>query len=230
MTTPVERGVLAIWNDVDPEGEDDFNQWYTREHIPERVGVPGFLRGRRYVAAAADLKYCAFYETESLDVLTSPAYLERLDNPTEWTRRIMPLFRNMHRSACRVTQRLGIGEGGAVATLRFAPRPGREQTLRTWLTDNVMPGLVEQPGVVAVHLLETDPTASRPPTRERELRGGQDQVSSWVLLVEGTSPEELQAVCEEQLTPEELETHGAEPGAVLGTYRLLYALSHQAHP
>ena len=226
MTTPDEHGVLAIWNDVDPNGEDDFNAWYTREHIPERVAVPGFLRGRRYVAVDADLKYCAFYETASLGVLASPAYLERLDNPTEWTRRVMPSFRNMNRSACRLTRTLGIGEGGAVATLRLAPRPGREHTLRTWLGDTSMPELLEQPGLVAVHLMESDPAASRPPTRERELRGGEDQVSDWVLLVEGTGPDELRAACEPQFSSEQLDTHGAAPGAVLGTYRLLYALSH----
>ena len=226
MTTPAEHGVLAIWNDVDPDGEDDFNAWYTREHVPERVGIPGFLRGRRYVAVDADLKYCAFYETESLDVLTSPPYLERLNNPTEWSRRVMSRFRNMHRSACRVVLTLGRGEGGAVATLRFAPRSGREQTLRTWLVDWAMPTLLEQPGIVAAHLLEADPTASQPATRERELRGDEDQVSSWVLLVEGTGPDEVRSACEQQLTAEELETHGAEPGFVLGTYRLLYALSH----
>ncbi len=230
MTTREGQAVLAIWNDADPAGKDDFNQWYTREHIPERVGVPGFLRGRRYVAVDADLEFCAFYDTESLDVLTSPVYLERLDNPTEWTRRVMPSFRNMNRSACVVTRTLGLGEGGAVATLRFGPRPGREDSLRTWLEEVAMPALLEQPGIVAAHLLEADPASSRPPTRERELRGGEDHVADWVLVVEGTGPDELQAACKPQLSTAELDTHGAQPGPVLGTYRLMYALRHEPGP
>jgi len=48
------KGAMVFWNDVIAEGEADFNHWHVFEHIPERVGVPGFLRGRRYVAVAAD--------------------------------------------------------------------------------------------------------------------------------------------------------------------------------
>src|SRR6185295_4098933 len=46
-------GVLAFWHDVAPGGEAEFDQWHLREHIPERVAVPGFLRCRRYVTLGA---------------------------------------------------------------------------------------------------------------------------------------------------------------------------------
>ena len=42
---------LAIWNDVEPAREAEYELWHTREHVPERCGVPGILAGRRYVAA-----------------------------------------------------------------------------------------------------------------------------------------------------------------------------------
>ena len=45
--------ILAFWADVEASGEADYNDWHTREHMPERCAVPGFLRGRRYVAVAA---------------------------------------------------------------------------------------------------------------------------------------------------------------------------------
>lgn len=44
------KAVVAIWNDILPEGRDNFIEWHNREHIPERVSIPGFLRGRRYIA------------------------------------------------------------------------------------------------------------------------------------------------------------------------------------
>jgi hypothetical protein len=41
------HGAVAIWNDVAPEGLAEFYEWHHREHMPERVSIPGFLRGRR---------------------------------------------------------------------------------------------------------------------------------------------------------------------------------------
>ena len=46
------HGFLAIWNDVAPVAEPEWLNWHTVEHIPERVGVTGFLGGRRYVDPA----------------------------------------------------------------------------------------------------------------------------------------------------------------------------------
>ena len=125
--------VLAIWNDIAPGGDAEYDHWHISEHIPERVGVPGFLRGRRYVAVAAAPKYFMMYETETLATLASPAYVERLNNPTPWTRKCLALFRNSNRTACRTTLSIGRGIGGALATIRLGAATGRESTLRRWL-------------------------------------------------------------------------------------------------
>lgn len=61
------KGVLAIWNGIAPEAEEDFVAWHVREHIPERVALSGFLRGRRYVALDGFPKYFNFYETTTAD-------------------------------------------------------------------------------------------------------------------------------------------------------------------
>lgn len=118
--------VLAIWINLAPENEAEFNNWHTHQHLPERVGVPGFLRGRRYVAPETaphkqGAKYFALYETETLDTLASPAYLERLNNPTDWSQRVLPLLRDCTRPACRVTATRGQGMGGYAATIEFGP-------------------------------------------------------------------------------------------------------------
>lgn len=76
-------GILAIWNDCASEGYDHFERWYIREHLQERVGVPGFRFGRRYEAVSgADRRFFAFYEVESPDVLSSKAYVDRLPPPS----------------------------------------------------------------------------------------------------------------------------------------------------
>jgi len=71
------KGVLAIWNGIAPEAEEDFVAWHVREHIPERLALPGFLRGRRYVALDGFPKYFNFYETTTADDLSSAAYRAR---------------------------------------------------------------------------------------------------------------------------------------------------------
>ncbi len=81
----------------------DFNRWYDREHLEERVAIDGFLEARRYVAHAANPKYLSLYSTETLDVLDSPAYRARLASQTDWSRRNMARFKNMLRGVARIT-------------------------------------------------------------------------------------------------------------------------------
>src|SRR5262249_24058535 len=41
------KGMLITVMDADPAEEEDFNKWYDREHIVERVAIAGFLEARR---------------------------------------------------------------------------------------------------------------------------------------------------------------------------------------
>ena len=43
------RAFMAVWHDIASTREAEYNTWHTRQHMPERLGVPGFLVGRRYV-------------------------------------------------------------------------------------------------------------------------------------------------------------------------------------
>jgi hypothetical protein len=131
------RAFLAFSHDVTPGGEPDWTEWHDREHIPERLSIPGFLRLRRYVALGAGPRFFYFYETESLDVLQSPAYLERLSNPTPWTKRCIQYVVNNKRTACRVAASLGHALGGVIAVVMGLP--GRADALRRWLVDTALP-------------------------------------------------------------------------------------------
>jgi len=218
-------GILAIWNDVAPGGDAEFNHWHTQEHVPERVSVPGFLRGRRYVAVSGSPKYFTLYETETPETLASPAYLARLNDPTPWTRRALPLFRNTIRTACRITLSLGGGVGGVMTTLRLGPAAGREEELRAWLSGTTLPALIERPGIVGTHLAEADLAATKVPTEERKLRDREDEVARWVLLVEGIETDAVESACRHHLSPEALGRRGAAGDTAVGVYRLLFCLS-----
>src|SRR5579862_13216 len=108
--------------------------WEAIEHIPERLSVPGFIRGRRFAAVdpSASEQRFIFYEIESIAVTTSPPYLERLNDPTPWSRKIMAAMR-LNRTLCRVVASVGAGVGGHLLALRLSPREGGEPALRDWL-------------------------------------------------------------------------------------------------
>jgi hypothetical protein len=220
------HAVLAFWHDIADGGDADFNHWHTEEHIPERVGIPGFLRGRRYEVDGAGPRYFNLYETAGLDVLGGPAYVERLQHPTPWTQRTLPLFRNSKRTACRTVLTLGRGVGGALATLDLAPAPGRADALRAWLTGTALPALSRRPAVIGAHLCEADvaTTQVKSATAEGSLQDRTDVMASWVVLVEGIDTETVAAACRAELDPASTAARGAAPHGAPALYRLAFCL------
>lgn len=217
------KGVLAIWNGIAAEAEDEFVAWHVREHIPERVGLPGFLRGRRYVAIDGDPKYFNFYETTGADALTSPVYQARLDAPTEWTRRVVAHFTDTWRTVCDVAVSHGTGGGGFVDALRLssAVPPDRFRAAMGAQAER----LAEAPGIVAVHLLEGRREASGAGSAEKKLRGGPDRVADWVLLVEAVDEAPLRALRAGESGDAALAAAGAVLPVTRGLYRLQYGLA-----
>ena len=118
-------GMLLMSMNIDAADEADFNRWYDREHLEERVAIDGFLEARRYVAHAANPKYLSLYSTETLDVLDSPAYRARLANQTEWSRRTMAHFKDMLRVVARITVSNGTGRGAALGVVHFFADPDK---------------------------------------------------------------------------------------------------------
>lgn len=180
-------GIVAIWHDLLPEAKDDFHEWHDREHMPERVGIPGFRRGRRYVAINGAPEYFNLYEADSAELLAGQDYLNRLNAPTPWTQRVVPSFRNVARSICRVTFTQGVGSGGVMLTLRFAVDPARRDALVDSLRRSVLPPLVYRKGIAGIHVGLADEAASNVETAERKARADATLVPSWVVLVEGIS-------------------------------------------
>ena len=68
--------------DIVPEAVAEHDDWHTHEHLPERLSIPGFLRGTRWSATSSGPAYCVLYEVEQLATLASEAYLARLNAPT----------------------------------------------------------------------------------------------------------------------------------------------------
>lgn len=215
-------GILLVQNDIAAATEDEFNRWYQQQHIPERLGVPGFRTARRYRALGSGPAYMAVYECDSVHVLKTQAYLERLAHPTEWTAKIMPSFRNMLRSACRQTWTQGSGIGGGAILVQCKPLQGGEETARRWVREDLAQRLAQSAGAVRMSLWEADAAATGGPSPEMALRGGADRSADWVLFLESIDVLQMaQALQAQSPAPA-----AAQAGLVLdawSSYQLIYA-------
>ena len=218
--------MLAAWLDITPEVETEFADWYFREHIPERVTLPGFLSGRRYTAPCGRLnKYLALYEATSKDVFASKAYREILNQPTESTTKFMPHFRNFMRSVFDVRLELGSQYGGTIATIRYAS--GTD--LVDWLEGEALGALAKRSGICRVRLLEADEQQSTPNTNEARMRdaeGGNAWVP-WTICVESIGMDWLRPAVSDTLPEGALAERGATK-IITGYYDLVFGMECSA--
>lgn len=180
-------GAVCIWHDLLADAKEDFYQWHAREHMPERVGIPGFRRGRRYVAVEGAPEFFNLYEADSAEVLGGQDYLNRLNAPTEWTRRVVPSFRNVARSICRVRFSAGVGQGGFMLTRCFDVAAAQRERVTATLRQRLLPPLVDRMGIAGVHLCTADESISNVETAEKKARADATRVPAWVIMIEGLS-------------------------------------------
>ncbi len=186
------HGAVTIWHDLLPQAKPAFYAWHNKEHMPERVGISGFRRGRRYIAVSGAPEYFNLYEADTPEVLSGQDYLNRLNAPTPWTREVVVSFRNVARAICRVLYSAGVGQGGTMLTLRFdVPQAGAD-ALTTLLRHQILPPLADAPGIVGLHLCRADDRGSRIETAEKKVRNQATDIPRWILLVEGISPAAVQ--------------------------------------
>ena len=217
------QGAIALWQDIRAELHADFFEWHNRQHIPERVGIPGFLRGRRWIALEGSPEFFTLYETEGPHVHTGADYLARLNNPTDWTRRIVPNLENNVRSLCRVAFSTGPGQGGLIATLRYDVAAESAAAHLRLLVDRLLPELAQQPGIAGAHLCLADTLASSIETEEKRSRPRALLIPTWVILVEGGSERSLLATACGQTLRDDVLTAAGALGIERGLYQLQYS-------
>ncbi len=206
------EGAVAIWNGITDAGRAEFYAWHLHEHMPERVGIPGFLRGRRYRAADTDThpEFFTLYETQTFEVTQGSDYLNRLNAPTPWTKSATSHFLTTSRALTRVLASHGVGSGGALLTLRFDlpdHMAGQKAQLDALLAE--VSGTAE---ITGAHLLEADDQASGTKTAESRDRKDIEAPPRWIILIEACSA----AALEQALTL--LRRHPALTTANTGRY------------
>jgi hypothetical protein len=217
-------GALVVWTGITRRSEASFNGWYNRQHLSERVNVPGFINGRRYRAIHGHPDYLAVYEVDAPDVFAGTAYTARQNDPTGWTSSVMRDFRDFTRMTGEVRAKVGQGLGGACASWRLTPVPGRESDLVAWLGGEVLPGLMADAAVIGGMLVSPSEglaDAGRQSTESR-MRETSDNPPCWALLIETADVAKAEAF-QAELDPTTLAEHGVERSEP-GIYALITAV------
>jgi len=183
--------LLITWTQADDEIEADFNDWYNREHLDERINLPGFRRARRYRAISADIRYMSTYEALGVDAIASPAYLDLLSQQTAWSKRVMSRLVKWRRLSGRVMLDRTHGVGAALGLVSFVAASSG-LAMRDWLAGSgVLDTLLASPGVLGCCVVATDAAAEARLTAGLGQPPADDIPPRWAVLVDATDPSAL---------------------------------------
>jgi hypothetical protein len=213
------KGMLLTSMDIDPSDEADFNRWYDREHLLERVAIEGFLEARRYVAHQGSPKYLCLYSTAAFEVLDSPTYRTALMNPTDWSKKNLARFKNMIRAIARITISRGQGRGAALGIIRLRPAAGSADKLRAALRDKLDPEKLD--GILSMHLIENDRVLSKPLTGDPPVFD--PGAGDWFVLIDATDVNAVAAAIAARFTGSTVFEDGIQVSA--GCYNLMWDLA-----
>ena len=146
-------GIFLVYTDVDSRHEDEFNDWYNTEHLPELLAVPGILAAARYEAVKGGPKYLAAYETESMGVLDTAAFKNRPRTP--WGERMSPtvIGSNLTRIVGQqiFPEQVEMPDRGMAPCLqigRMSVPQSVDAEWNAWYSGEYVPGYRKVPGVI----------------------------------------------------------------------------------
>jgi hypothetical protein len=149
---------LVIANSVAPAALADYEAWHSFEHVPERLTMPGFLGGRRFVRGRGqERRFLTLYDLDSPDALETPEYRHLLANPTPASRLMRPLMGDFRRFVYRERARFGAGCGSHLGFLRWVAREDGAQ-------DDVaaLAAMIGQSGIAALRIGASKDTQPHP--------------------------------------------------------------------
>jgi len=184
-----------------PENAAAFNEWYNREHAPDRVlRIPGFIQARRFAAVEGAPQFAAWFDVAGPEVFRDDAYMAMRRVPDPRSQQFIPLFRNVIRfigqPAAEASAVPGIIEG---AWVKFAVFKGTlaEDDVRAWAERCA--ALVRQPGILRARLFRAVPELLDGAVRNmkgttRDGLRGPDRLGEVLVMIEGVTDGQLAAI------------------------------------
>ncbi|HUN49918.1 MAG TPA: hypothetical protein VMU42_02325 [Candidatus Sulfotelmatobacter sp.] len=215
---------LVLWSDVLPAADAEWRAWHVREHMPDRLTVPGIEVGRRYLDPTRP-RHQTFmmYEARSLDVFRSAPYLAQMNAPSVLTQKMLPSIRNILRGVCRTVASDGLGVGTVVAAMRVA-RAEPDRPIVPDAAAALVEAALDLPGVIGSHLGMVDRATTGIPSTEQRLRHDADENFDALLLLEGADRADItHAAGKIESSPAFARL--APAAVTTGVYDLVYLLS-----
>jgi hypothetical protein len=202
-----KTALLCAGLDVEDDHQRDMEEWHSKEHLQERIALDGFLRGRRLYAADMRPRYFIMYEIGDLSDLLAPTYLERLNDPTAWTQRVTPRFKDNFLASCVQHAAYGSAAGAELLVLKIR---ATDAAHLLGAFDSVrMQALCAHPGIYRARLAIPDVAASTVKTEEFDVsKHAFDE--DLLLLVEAGRPQDLMALEQAELGAEQIAASGGE--------------------
>ena len=217
------KAALAMWWDVSDDVRREWEHWHAHEHVPERLSIAGFLRATRWTDVSGGEGFFVMYELQDHAVLASAPYVARLNAPTPWSTKMMPLHRNMVRTQCQVVHSHGGVTARHALTVRCSPAEGQAEALQGQLAA-LAESVSQRPGIVGLHVLRHEAPAMAA-TTEQKIRGNVDRAADWIIVVSGYDLDAMRKLEGEELSEASLRASGALPESCQ-----LFSLAYTAIP
>jgi hypothetical protein len=150
------NGILLPVIDFTGMAEDEFNDWYDLEHIPERLRVPGVVGCERWIGTENQKVSVVTYELENVDVLKSEAYNAvgnhggGGDNLSVWSRRVTARIKMLMRfEGEQIAAGGGVPKDAPALLLNaMSVAPEHEREFNDWYDNEHIPALAAVPGTL----------------------------------------------------------------------------------
>jgi hypothetical protein len=120
MSAAQGQAFLALWNGISSAAvQPEYESWHSFEHVPERVGLPGFVQATRYRAVGQPLRYFTCYKLRTLQALDTPEYRDVFTHPTPWSARMRQVLCDFYRLPCLLGGVHGLGSARQLSTLQW---------------------------------------------------------------------------------------------------------------
>lgn len=158
------KGLLFMAFDFSTAHQDEFHDWYDREHVPERLGVPGFLNAERWIDEQNPKIHVATYDLDRVGVLATPAYKAVSGgNQSVWTERVTAMCGRIMRfegEQLRPGDQTAASGAGALLVASMNVEPGAEADFTSWYDTEHLPHLAGVPGVLSARRYRATDTES----------------------------------------------------------------------
>lgn len=198
MTHLAARAFLALWNSISSaQLQPEYETWHTFEHVPERVGLPGFIEARRYRSHDGQPgpapRYFTCYWLESTAALDTAQYRDVFTHPTPWSARMRSELRDFFRLPCTLSGAHGQSGATQLATVHLKSDVAAFAAQAAALLQR----LVDEARVACAHWGTAEASAGFPIANQVTSTPAQSLGTDYVVMLQGIDRTALSACTRE---------------------------------